>query len=90
MQKYVFAVNNTHEACEVGQIKCAQYNATSPICIDRTSVCDQKFDCQLQEDEANCDVDLSQYFNCSDETHWTPFYKRCDGKKYIIKVVYRT
>ena len=44
------------------------------------------FDCPLEEDETNCDVDFSQYFNCSDQTHYIPIYKRCDSKKYNIQV----
>ena len=75
-----FLVGEDCGECEVGQIQCKDGNNGNFHCIDRNLVCDQHFNCPLKEDENNCNVDLSQMFNCLDQSTYIPLYRQCDNK----------
>ncbi|XP_076802927.1 uncharacterized protein LOC143446940 isoform X2 [Clavelina lepadiformis] len=66
--------------CQVGQIMCLRTNASLPVvCLNRTNMCDQHFDCPDGEDERNCNIDEMQIFKCTDERSYIQLYRRCDN-----------
>nr|CAB3263501.1 glycoprotein 330-like [Phallusia mammillata] len=66
-------------ACKVGQVMCSLQQNQSAICVNRTQVCDQTFDCPDHEDEQNCAFNYEQMFNCSDGLQYLPKHVRFDN-----------
>ena len=67
--------------CSVGQVLCS-LNASSmlPKCINISQICDSIYDCPLQDDEANCNVDMSETFTCKDQSKYFPKNRHCNSK----------
>ena len=81
-----FSAGQDCGACKTGQVSCQVQNGASK-CINRTSVCDREYDCPAGDDEMNCNLDFSQFFNCSDGSKYIQGFRRCDGKYKISSMI---
>jgi len=75
-----FSVGQDCGECDVGQVICKAKDNEKSVCVDRNLVCNQHFDCSMNEDENDCNVDYSQIFNCSDQSTYIPLYRQCDNR----------
>lgn len=82
-----FSVDMDCKECKFGEVLCrSNDNSTKQKCIATIQVCDEIYDCPMDDDEMNCNIDESEIFRCEDQSAYIKKVRHCNSKSYGLSL----